>query len=111
MYEDTTTEVRQNMAATAPVMSLPDHIHNKIACRYLQDTGMWSDEPNHYSHQTSRHGILRKVYEVEPLVCPKCSSDMKVAAVITNPAEISRILECLKKNKDPPFDNQFSEAS
>ena len=55
--------------------------------------------------------MIRKVYEVDPLVCPKCGSDMKVAAVITNTAEISRILECLKKNKDPPFDNQFSEAS
>ncbi len=36
-------------------------------------------------------------YEVDPLVCPKCGSQMKVIAFITEPRVIRRILDHLKK--------------
>jgi len=41
--------------------------------------------------------LLEKVYEVDPLVCPKCGSEMKVIAVIQEPEEIRRILAHLVK--------------
>ena len=41
--------------------------------------------------------MLRRVYEVDPLLCPKCGSQMKVIAFITEPDLIRRIVDCLKK--------------
>jgi hypothetical protein len=38
---------------------------------------------------------ILQVYEVDPLVCPKCGGDMKVVAAIEDPAEIRRILRYL----------------
>jgi transposase len=55
--------------------------------------------------------IVQKVYEVDPLVCPKCGSAMKVIAVITKPEEIRRIMEYQRRNKAPPFDAAWPEAS
>jgi hypothetical protein len=37
-------------------------------------------------------------------MCPKCGPEMKVLAVITDPHEVRKILECLKRNKEPPFE-------
>jgi hypothetical protein len=39
--------------------------------------------------------LLRKVFEVDPLVCPKCQSPMKVISVITDGAVIRKILDHL----------------
>ena len=36
--------------------------------------------------------VLKKVFEVDPLVCPKCGGEMKVIAWITDRAVIDRIL-------------------
>jgi len=33
-----------------------------------------------------------KIYEIDPLMCPKCGSEMKVNAVIKEPEDIKRIL-------------------
>jgi hypothetical protein len=47
--------------------------------------------------------LLAKVYEVDPLVCPKCGADMKVIAVIEDPDELKRILRHLVKiGRSPP---------
>ncbi len=47
--------------------------------------------------------LIARVYEVDPLVCPKCGWDMKVVAVIEDPAEIRRILRHLIKiGRSPP---------
>jgi hypothetical protein len=78
------------------------------------------------SNKTSRRSwarLIQKVYEVDPLVCPKCGSVMpkmplvpevpvvKVVAVITDPSEVNKILECLKRNNAPPFDKGALKAS
>ncbi len=36
--------------------------------------------------------LLAKVYEIDPLVCPKCGGEMKIIAVIQDPIEIRDIL-------------------
>ena len=47
--------------------------------------------------------LLAKVYEVDPLVCPKCGSEMKVIAVIDDAHEIKHILRYLVKiGRSPP---------
>jgi 16S rRNA U1498 N3-methylase RsmE len=53
--------------------------------------------------QTRRARLLAKVYEVDPMVCPKCGAEMKVIAVIEDPDELKRILRHLIKiGRSPP---------
>jgi len=50
--------------------------------------------------------MIRKVYEVDPLVCPRCGGRMKVVAFLTEYAVVDRIMEHLKltfvAEKPPP---------
>jgi len=39
--------------------------------------------------------LIRKVYETDPLVCPRCQKEMRIVAAIENPQVIRRILEHL----------------
>lgn len=55
--------------------------------------------------------MIRKVYEVDPLVCPKCGEKMRVLAVATKRQEIRKILEYLRRNKAPPYDNVYPQVS
>jgi hypothetical protein len=36
--------------------------------------------------------LLRRIYEVDPLACPRFAAPMRIGAVITDPAVITRIL-------------------
>jgi transposase len=40
--------------------------------------------------------MIRKVYEVDPMVCPKCGGTKKVIAFITEVAVVDRIIDHLK---------------
>ena len=47
--------------------------------------------------------LISKIYEVGPLMCPRCGCDMKIIAVITDPDEVKKILKHLRKiGKSPP---------
>jgi len=52
--------------------------------------------------------LIYRVYEVDPLVCPRCSAEMRVIAVINDKGVIRSILEHLKlwnprpSNRSPP---------
>ena len=50
--------------------------------------------------------MIRKVYEVDPVVCPKCGGRMKVVAFLTEYAVVDRIIDHLKltfvADKPPP---------
>lgn len=41
-------------------------------------------------------GMVRKVYEVDPMHCPKCRSRMKAIAFITGYLELDTIIHHLK---------------
>jgi hypothetical protein len=43
--------------------------------------------------------MIRRVYEVDPLVCPRCGGEMRVIGFITQPAVIKRILDHLRKRE------------
>jgi len=40
--------------------------------------------------------MIRKFYEVDPMVCPKCGGQMKVIAFITDYLAVDRIIDHLK---------------
>jgi hypothetical protein len=40
--------------------------------------------------------MIRKVYEVDPMVCPECGGAMKVIAFLTDYAVVDRIIDHLK---------------
>jgi Putative transposase len=43
--------------------------------------------------------MIRRVYEVDPLVCPRCGGEMRVVGFITQPAVITPILDPLRKRE------------
>jgi hypothetical protein len=42
--------------------------------------------------QASWARLLRQVFEVDPLACPRCGTEMVIVSVITTPAVIDQIL-------------------
>ena len=42
--------------------------------------------------------LLRRVYEIDPLVCPRCSAAMRVVGFITRRETIERILDHLRRS-------------
>jgi hypothetical protein len=40
--------------------------------------------------------MIRKVYEVDPMLCPKCGGTMKIVAFLTEHAVVDGIIEHLK---------------
>ena len=58
--------------------------------------------------------MIRKVYEVDPMVCPKCGSRMKVVAFLTEYAVVDRIIDHLKLTfvaAKPPPPHAFTEVA
>jgi hypothetical protein len=48
--------------------------------------------------------LLAKVHAIDVLACPRCGSRMAVIAVITDPAQIRRIIDCLQRHgRGPPY--------
>ena len=46
--------------------------------------------------------LIKKVYEADPLTCPRGHNPMKVIAVISDPAQVLKILRHLLKTGKPP---------
>ncbi len=61
----------------------------------------------------SRVKMILKVYEVDPMVCPKCGETMKVVAFLTEHAVVDRIIDHLKltfvAERPPPPEAAFQE--
>ncbi len=66
------------------------------------------DEPQPELSVSARHSraawacLIKKLYEADPLNCPRCHKPMKVIAVITDPAQVLKILRHLIKKGTPP---------
>jgi hypothetical protein len=58
--------------------------------------------------------IRRKVYEVDPLVCPECGGQMRIIAFLTDYAMVDRIINHLKlkfvADKPPPPHRVYQEV-
>jgi hypothetical protein len=50
--------------------------------------------------------LIRRAYEVDPLVCPRCGAEMRVIGFITEPSLIRRILDHIRRrdtvSRPPP---------
>jgi len=52
------------------------------------------------------------VFEVDPLVCPRCGSEMKAVSVNPDPAIIGRIVRCLEeRGKEDLFEEERAPAA
>jgi len=58
--------------------------------------------PNEQNRKASRAwaSLIKRVFEVTPLLCPKCGSRMRIKSFITDPHEVKRLLDNLGI---PPF--------
>jgi hypothetical protein len=45
--------------------------------------------------------LLRRIFELDPLRCPRCGNAMRVVAFITQPHVIDRILTSLRRQAPP----------
>jgi hypothetical protein len=45
--------------------------------------------------------LVRRIYEVDPLLCPRCSGPLSMVAVITEQKVVSAILRHLEKHGEP----------
>jgi len=52
-------------------------------------------EPKHKASQDWT-ALIKRIFELEPLVCPNCGNSMAIKAFITNPHEIQRLCDNLK---------------
>jgi endonuclease III len=65
-------------------------------------------EPDELSKDSGRNWarLIQKIYEVDPLTCPKCSGAMKIISVIEDEEVIKKILKHLglwdRKARPPP---------
>jgi transposase len=58
--------------------------------------------------------MIRKVYEVDPMVCPKCGGRMKLIVFITEYAVVDRIINHLKLTfaaAKPPPSHVFEQVA
>jgi len=58
--------------------------------------------------------MIRKVYEVDPMICPKCGGLMKVVAFITEYTVVDRIIDHLKLTfiaEKPPPSRVYTEIA
>ncbi len=54
--------------------------------------------------------LIKRVYEVDPLICPKCNGNMKIVAFLQDPREIEKICDSLgvaASRDPPPFENKL----
>ena len=50
-------------------------------------------------HETRRRWaeLLRRIFEVEPIACPRCGRTMRIVAFITEPKAMDRIVDQLRR--------------
>ena len=69
-------------------------------------------EPAPSPSRASWARLLRRIFEIDPLLCPACGSAMKIVAVITEPHVIDAILRHLAKTgRRDPFKGRAPPAA
>lgn len=70
---------------------MPDDARTTEACKIIDVSNY---EPPRIPSKTWRE-LIKKVWEVDPLLCPNCGEEMKVISLIQDPEVIRHILEHL----------------
>jgi hypothetical protein len=55
--------------------------------------------------------LMRRVFQVDVMVCPRCAGALRIMAEVRSPAAIRAILNCLKLPSRPPPIAPASQAS
>jgi hypothetical protein len=59
--------------------------------------------PTHHRHRWAE--LLKRVFEIDALRCPRCGSTLRLIAAIEDPVVARRILECLElPARAPPLE-------
>jgi hypothetical protein len=66
----------------------------------LPESDFDKPSPDSSSSRASWARLIRKVFEVDPLLCGKCGAEMKIIAVLTDPKVVDRIILHLQQT-DP----------
>ena len=79
---------------------------NRVRSSYRSDRQAPSEQatdatPSRRALSKRWRELIFRIYEVDPLTCPRCDSSMKLLAFITEPAVIQKILEHLDNNPRP----------
>ncbi len=78
---------KEHLQAPEPVQPYPEGSADSVSDKESRST--WAK-------------LIAQVYEVDPLTCSRCGSEMRVLAIITEPKEVQKILRHLVKIGRPP---------
>ena len=91
------------------MLFLASYIYAKVIIGFLTQEGLWLDwtgaDPSHpliiednptYVPSRGWAGMIRKVYEIGPLLCPSCGGKMSIISLIEEPKTIDRIIRHLE---------------
>lgn len=82
-----------------------------------ESPGKGEDGPDARAMRRAWAQLIRRIYEVDPLACPKCGAEMKVIAFITEHEVVDKILRHLRRRgepgrgREPPGTEGFAAAS
>ena len=88
-YASRTRGVRRRQAAGGAALEEPVAITDPVDWSLRAARDRWAQ-------------LLRRIFEVAPLACPRCSALMRIAAVITDPPLITRSLALAPRSRGPP---------
>ncbi len=86
-YANRPRGARQKAAAPADGARAPTEVAERAALPLGEARRRWAE-------------LLRRIYEVDPLVCPACGGAMRILAFITEGAVIDRILAHLRRARE-----------
>lgn len=69
----------------------------------IEDASSQEDPPNAAERRRLRRlwaNMIRRIYEVDPLSCTECGSEMKIVSFIMDPPVIKKILEHIAKKRN-----------
>jgi hypothetical protein len=69
----------------------------------IESCDVATNRPSHHRHRWA--GLLKRVFEIDALRCPRCGSTLRLIAAIEDPVVARRILECMKlPARAPPLE-------
>jgi hypothetical protein len=74
------------------------HVHDGV--RAAADDMAFTVDPEPETLREARRRwaeLLRRLFEVDPLACPRCGTEMRIVAFLTDPTTINRILDHLRR--------------
>ena len=99
-----------------PILSLRRLSLDEAQRQVVYQYGKHSGETEYMDYLEFIARVIKKVYEIDPLICPKCGGLMKVISFIEDYKVIDKIIDHLKltfkaERPPPPAQAQLSVAA